>query len=507
MDWKHGYYADSGYTYGYYAETSPLRLAWASLLQGHHSPTQQFRYLDAGCGQGLNLILIAAAHPESEFVGIDFLPEHVAHARALARECNLDNVQFIEGDFLELASNYKDLGTFDYAVCHGITTWIAPEVRASLFDLIGKTLNPGGVFYNSYNTFPGWLSTTPFQHLVLLEQRSKSGNLALSAAKEHMDLLSGAAPQMFKSLPNLVDRLKRLKDSDPAYLVQEYNNNFWQPVFVSKMIDEMAKVKLNYLGTATLPEAFDLVLDSTVRSLLEKQQVLSVREQLRDYAINQSFRRDLYVKGFRKPWSVDQSERVRSTKFVRCPSVVLPEPGKPFPIRSGSLELNGEPVFYNSLLTMFSEREEGVTVDHLLSSTDEDKKQGVVAAVSMLLHGGWIMPIVSASPDTASTHTNSALGRSISAGAPYRYISVPRCGGAIPLSDAEWFVVDAYIRGIPENEWVAHVDKTLAKLGRGMTKEGQLVTDREEKLKMIDKVISDLKTQKFKYLKLAGALS
>jgi hypothetical protein len=32
MNWKHGYYADSGYTYGYYSETSPLRLAWAALI-------------------------------------------------------------------------------------------------------------------------------------------------------------------------------------------------------------------------------------------------------------------------------------------------------------------------------------------------------------------------------------------------------------------------------------------------------------------------------------------
>ena len=33
MNWKHGYYADSGYTFGFYAETMPWRLHWAALLQ------------------------------------------------------------------------------------------------------------------------------------------------------------------------------------------------------------------------------------------------------------------------------------------------------------------------------------------------------------------------------------------------------------------------------------------------------------------------------------------
>jgi hypothetical protein len=34
MDWKHGYFADTGYTFGYYREMAPCYLAWAALLQG-----------------------------------------------------------------------------------------------------------------------------------------------------------------------------------------------------------------------------------------------------------------------------------------------------------------------------------------------------------------------------------------------------------------------------------------------------------------------------------------
>ena len=251
MDWKHGYYADAGYTYGFYPEASPARLQWAALIQGHALPRQRFRYLDAGCGQGLSVIFAAAAHPDSEFVGIDFLPEHIAHARRLAEAAGLDNVTFVEGDFVTLARNPAALGAFDYAICHGITTWIAPEVKSALFDLIGQTLRPGGVFYNSYNTYPGWLASVPFQHYVLLEQRTKTGTLALKAARELMERLQKIpSPSIFASLPGLQGRLKSLESQDPAYLVQEYNNQFWQPVFVTEMIDAMAAVKLSAPATS-----------------------------------------------------------------------------------------------------------------------------------------------------------------------------------------------------------------------------------------------------------------
>jgi hypothetical protein len=45
--------------------------------------------------------------------------------------------------------------------------------------------------------------------------------------------------------------MNSLEKQDPAYLVNEYNNQFLQPVFVTQMMDGMAVVKLDYLGTAT----------------------------------------------------------------------------------------------------------------------------------------------------------------------------------------------------------------------------------------------------------------
>lgn len=507
MNWKHGYYADSGYTYGYYAETMPMRLRWAALIQNHNAPANKFRYLDAGCGQGLNLILAAIAHPDSEFVGIDFLPQHIVHARELADRCGLTNVTFIEGDFIALAENPNSLGEFDYAVCHGISTWIAPIVKQGLFRLIGQVLKPGGVFYNSYNTFPGWLGVVPFQHLVLLEQRSKTGALALGAAQQSMATLREHSPGMFNALPGLQARMNSMEAQDPAYLVQEYNNQFWQPVFVTQMMDEMAVVKLDYLGTATLPEAYDGVLPAAVQTLLQQQPTAAIKEQVRDYAINQTFRRDLYVKGQNRPWTAAMNEMLRDTRFVANPLIKRPETGQSFNIKGGSVELNGDASFYGGLIDLLSNDGKGRTVGELIDSqATQALRNSVVQAMSMMLHAGYVQLLqpTSAHNRKAQINATKALAEAACEGAPYKYAPTPAVGGAQTLSDTEWVMLREHLHGKPSREWAELIFDNLQRLGRALAKNGQAVTDEQEQKNMLDGAIKDFTVSKLPFFQSVG---
>lgn len=506
MNWKHGYYADAGYTYGYYPETMPLRLHWAALVQGHQAPTAGFRYLDAGCGQGLNLILAAAAHPNSEFVGVDFLPEHIAHARQLAAQCGLSNVRLIEGDFIELAANPATLGEFDYAVCHGITTWIAPAVKTGLFSLVGQVLKPGGVFYNSYNTFPGWLGTVPFQHLVLLAQRNAQGAQALQAAQASMEALKTHAPGIFNLLPSLQTRMASMKAQDPAYLVQEYNNQFWQPVFVSDMVDALAAVKLGYLGTATLPEAFDATLPQPMRELLAAQTTQLMKEQLRDYAVNQSFRRDLYVKGANKPWPQALSRLLEAQRCVANPLTPRPEDGQPFVVRGGSLELNGAAPFYGGLLDQMAASPQGASVGELLATQAPENRGSVVQAVSLLLHGGWALPLQEVRNSGSAQAVNTALAAAVAHGAPYKFISLPLAGGALSVSDTDWLLAQQVLQGQPPAAWGAALLQGLNALGRTLAKEGKAITDTAEMDTMLAKTIGEFERTKLPLFRRLQAL-
>jgi SAM-dependent methyltransferase len=515
MDWMHGYHAKGGYTYGVYPETWPQRLRWAALLQGHLTPETGFRYLDAGCGQGFNLVLAAAAHPDSEFVGIDFMPEHVAHARRLIDEAGLQNVKVLEGDFQSLCTqtaHHPALASgFDYAVCHGISTWVAPEVRSALFQMLSAVLRPGGLFYNSYNTMPGWLAMSPFQQWVLLEQEHQSGVGAIKSAQQVFKQLQEASPTLFKSQPVLKQRLDAMAQQDPAYLVQEYNNLDWCPLFFHQMQRHMSAVKLDYLGTATLPEVFEDSLPAAVKSLLAAQPDLVQREQLKDYAIHQSFRRDLYVKGKRAPWKMEEQQLKLAQRVVVNPLATRPSQGEPFVFKGGALEVQGKHELYAGLLDKLTQAEGGSPLHDLLNKKGDQERAQLLRAISQLVHGGWVSLSRSSEVDNSAAKSaqrlNDVVARMASAGAPYRYITLPRCGTPMAMSEIDMILWSGCAAGHDRQSLAEHLGARLAELGRALAKQGQAVTDPAQRAEMIQAEVERFLNHKRPYLLAEGACS
>lgn len=67
IEWSHGYNAEVAYNYGYYRESAPNWIDFALRLSGLvPSQRKQLRYLELGCGQGVNLLMHAAANPDIE---------------------------------------------------------------------------------------------------------------------------------------------------------------------------------------------------------------------------------------------------------------------------------------------------------------------------------------------------------------------------------------------------------------------------------------------------------
>lgn len=77
---------------------------------------------------------------------MDFSPASLAAARALAAECGVANVRFVEGDVLEAARTLPELGRFDLVfTTWGTVTWL-PDLGAWA-RTIAHFLKPGGAFY------------------------------------------------------------------------------------------------------------------------------------------------------------------------------------------------------------------------------------------------------------------------------------------------------------------------------------------------------------------------
>ncbi|GAB7022314.1 class I SAM-dependent methyltransferase [Salidesulfovibrio brasiliensis] len=102
------------------------------------------RVLDMGCAEGLALRLMAAAFPESEFVGLDCSEEAIHTARLEAGIEGLDNTSFELRDVADpvTAADYE--GAFDY-----VTAFDAVHDQrhpAKALDAVHRMLAPGGAF-------------------------------------------------------------------------------------------------------------------------------------------------------------------------------------------------------------------------------------------------------------------------------------------------------------------------------------------------------------------------
>lgn len=303
MNWSHGYNVSLGYTYGFYRELSPDWMNYGAVLHGYRVPdaSAPFRYLEMGCGQGFGLCVLAASYPQAEFVGVDFNPEHVAHARELAAAAQLRNVRFEEADFSVLAAGWPaDYGKFEYVTLHGIYSWVPLPVRQAIVRILDHATAPGGLVYISYNTLPGWTSAIPLQHMLRRLQvlSPKSGPQIIQQGAELMNRLVAANASVAGAYPYLKARLDSLKNQNPAYLVQEYLHENWHPLWFSQVAEELSAAKLSYVGSATLPENYlPNLLSPQLAEIVRSGEGQTMQQELIDLAINQSFRRDLYCRG------------------------------------------------------------------------------------------------------------------------------------------------------------------------------------------------------------------
>jgi SAM-dependent methyltransferase len=482
MTWSHGYHVDSGgYVFGHYQETMPTRLRFAALCQGFDSPAEGFRYLDLGCGQGFNLLIAAACHPDSQFVGVDFMPEHVVHGNRLARESGLTNVQFVEADFVDLGNNPTPLGgNFDFIVAHGITAWISGEVSHGLYSVVGKCLNPGGIFYNSYNTQPGWIQAAPFQHTVMAAVDANLPNAVEDARKLFVEM-EASKSSLFQALPGLTQRLKKLEQHDPAYLYQEYANSGWQPKWVNNVHAELQTHKLSFVGSATLPECFEQNYPKKAKELFEAAGARYPKELIKDLLFNQSFRRDLFVKGAHRLFRLELQEVFGAMQVQLNRFKPLPEADKKISFVSPTLTIEADAGVFRRILDVVAAAPAEVPIKDIAQALALSVAN-IAHPISLLLHGGHLHLVSSgkAKAQEACQRFNAAVARSVCLGAPYRFMASPVLGEGIAVSETDLLQFAMRKAGIKKAAFKEELHNGLQRLGRQILKEGKPVSDAQE---------------------------
>ncbi len=293
------YVVDVPYLRTFMAELGPSRLRLVAALNGFPCPpAEEFEYCDLGAGQGDTTATLAAAYPRARFMGIDINREHVEAARELARGGGLENATFLELDFAD--AGQEDLPRFDYIVAHGVASWIGPETRAALFSLVSDRLKPGGLFYVGYNALPGWAAVEPLRRILADRAAAVQGD-SLERARQALQLasqLAGAGAAYFTGNPSAREMLDVMQKTGLPYVVYEYLQPHWTPMYFADLARELAARELYYVGQMPLYLNYrDLALAPPMAQLLQGVEDRVTYETLLGYANNQFFRRDVYIKG------------------------------------------------------------------------------------------------------------------------------------------------------------------------------------------------------------------
>src|SRR5262249_12745352 len=153
--------------------THPDCLATLAVLLGMKpAPVDRCRVLEVGCATGGNLIPLAQALPQSTFVGFDLAPRQIEQGRRVAAAAGLGNIDLRPVGILDVD---QSVGQFDYILCHGVYSWVGPDVRDAILRLCRDRLAPQGVAYVSYNTYPGWHLRAPIRDLMRYHVRDIPG--------------------------------------------------------------------------------------------------------------------------------------------------------------------------------------------------------------------------------------------------------------------------------------------------------------------------------------------
>ena len=323
-DWNEGYVTDIGYTFGYYAELNPLRARLALLNAGWAAPKllTQGPACELGMGQGISVNIHAAASG-TPWCATDFNPSQAAFAQELAGASGVDaqGTRLYDEAFADFCQR-TDLPDFSFIGIHGIWSWISDANRAVLVDFVRRKLRVGGVLYISYNTQPGWAAMVPMRELLTEHAQTMGAPGAgianrIDASLAFADQLMACNPQYAQANAQIAARLKRLKELGRNYLAHEYFNRDWQPMSFATMARWLAPAKLGYGCSAHYQDHLPALNFSPAQNaLLQAQTDPLFRETVRDFLVNQQFRRDYWIKGPRRLATVAQTQALHAQSVM-----------------------------------------------------------------------------------------------------------------------------------------------------------------------------------------------
>lgn len=485
-DWTSGYVADIGYTFGYYTELNPLRARLAFLHNDLACPSFGAA-CELGFGQGLSANLHAAASA-TQWYGTDFNPAQAGFAQELAAASGT-SAKLFDQAFAEFCAR-PDLPEFDSIGLHGIWSWISDANRAVIVDFVRRKLKVGGVLYISYNTLPGWAAFAPMRHLMTehAEVLGAEGRGILNRVDGAMDFaekLLATNPAFARANPLVGDRLKKMKDQNRHYLAHEYFNRDWHPMHFATMAQWLEPAKVQYACSANYLDHIDAVnLTVEQQAFLAEIPDPMFRQSVRDFMVNQQFRKDYWVKGARKLSALEQAEALRAQRVM----LVTHRPDVPLKTTGSLGEVSMKEEVYAPFLDLMADHKPRsvAEIEAALRPKGLNFPQ-ILQTVMLLVGAGHVSPVQSEREIRAASKTSAAINTHLQDKArgsgEISYLASPVTGGGVTVGRFPQLFLLAMAQGKKQPaDWAAFAWNILAGQGQRIIKDGKALEAPAENL-------------------------
>ena len=363
--------------------THPDRLATMATHFGMRpAPLERCRVLELGCSTGTNLLPMALTLRESEFVGVDLAGSAISRGKARVEALGLENLTLRHLDLLEMAPDY---GQFDYIIVHGLYAWVPAVVRDQIMAVCQGSLQPQGIAFVSYNTFPGCYSRLMVREMMLYHNRDfhdpqQQTQQALTLVKLLAN--SRVQPEIYTKV--VQDEFERMSKRPREAVYHDELAPVFQPVYFRQFMEHAERYELQFLGEADFSEMQTGDLTPQAKEVLDKiSDDIILREQYLDFMRGRAFRKTLLC---HKHLPLDRSGKSLSLRAYSVSSQARPSSPAPnsspdaketFASASGAEVTTANPLARALLWYLIESQPQRIPFEPLLTEVECRARQGL----------------------------------------------------------------------------------------------------------------------------------
>lgn len=291
---KQNTYDEVPYSASVFAQSHPRRLATIAKIFGLESPPlETAAFLELGCADGTNILPMALEFPEAKFVGIDNSQRQIESGRQVVDSLGVKNLRLEQRNILEITPEF---GKFDYIFAHGVYSWVPADVQDKILEICHRNLNPQGVAYISYNTYPGWRMRAMLRDMMLYHTAQfTDAKSKIQQARALIQFLGESVSSEKDPYGLLLQReLDGMSKWADAYIYHEFLEEVNEPVYFHEFCTRAAKHQLQYLGDAEFASMVTTNLGGKIAETLQRVgKNIVAAEQYMDFVRNRQFRQSL----------------------------------------------------------------------------------------------------------------------------------------------------------------------------------------------------------------------